>query len=211
MPAKRAVDKTRKGAPDLNAFFAFVFRMKHIARWSLMHNHFPESLAEHSLNVAMLSHALALIGNRYLGASHNAERAAALALYHDAEETITGDMPTPVKYFSGRLRSSYGEIEEAARRRLLEMLPPALCGDYRGFFEMQPEDKALWKLVKAADVLAALIKCIEEARAGNREFIRAEASTREKLAALSCPEAEKFCELFLPAFSLSLDELHGSL
>lgn len=195
----------------MNAFFAFVFRMKHIARWSLMHNHFPESLAEHTLNVAMLSHALALIGNRYLGASHNAERVSALALYHDAEETITGDMPTPVKYFSGQLRNSYGEIEAAARRQLLGMLPPELCGDYRSFFERQPEDEELWKLVKAADVLAALIKCIKETGAGNREFCRAETSTRQKLAALACPEAEKFCELFLPAFSLSLDELHGSL
>lgn len=176
-----------------------------------MHNHFPESIADHTLNVAMLAHGLALIGNRYLGASHNPERAAALALYHDAEETITGDMPTPVKYFSGRLRSSYSEIEEAARLQLLQMLPQELREDYQSFFVKSPEEDDLWRLVKAADVLSALVKCIVETDAGNAEFRHARKSTLEKLRLLDCPEAEKFCELFLPAFSLSLDELQGDL
>ena len=187
-------------------FFAMVNRMKLIDRWALMQNTTKENIAEHSHSVAVIAHALAVIGNRYYGKAYNAERAAVLALYHDTTEVITGDMPTPVKYYNEKIKNVYKEIEHTAGERLLAMLPEELKGEYTPFFEQQPEDADLWQLVKAADKLSALIKCIEETRMGNREFDIALHAQEETIAAMQLPEAQYFNEHFLKPYYLTLDE-----
>lgn len=151
-------------------FFAMVNRMKMIDRWALMQNTSKENIAEHSHSVAVIAHALALIGNKYYGKNYDENRAAVLALYHDTTEVITGDMPTPVKYYNDEIKSVYKDIEDVAGKRLIAMLPDDFKADYEPFFTHNEEDKPLWKLVKAADKISALIKCIEENRMGNKEF-----------------------------------------
>lgn len=187
-------------------FFAMVNRMKMIDRWALMHNTDKENIAEHSQSVAVLAHALALIGNREFGKSYNAERAALLALYHDTTEVITGDMPTPVKYYNEDIKTVYKSIEAKAGERLLAMLPEDYRSDYQPLFEPQEEDAALWQLVKAADKISALIKCIEETRMGNREFEMALHAQEQKIAAIDLPEVAYFSKHFLPAYYQTLDE-----
>ena len=173
-------------------FFAFVSRMKYINRWGLMRNTAQENLKEHSQSVAMLAHALGVINNLYFGGGVNPDRLAAVALYHDAEETITGDMTTPVKYFSSSLRAAFAEVETEAKETLLSMLPDEMSEVYRGLLYCGDERER--RLVKAADVLDAYIKCVEEAKSGNAEFAQAGAATLAKLHSLDCPEAEFFCE-----------------
>ncbi|MCR4563358.1 MAG: 5'-deoxynucleotidase [Clostridiales bacterium] len=190
-----------------NSFFAFSSRTKYINRWALMRNTEKESLAEHTLEVASLAHALAVIGNKRFNKNYNAERAAALALYHDTPEIITGDMPTPVKYNSDEMRREFKKIEDNACNRLLDMLPDDLRDEYSPFFFKKDEDEKLWLLVKAADKLSALIKCIEERKAGNAEFKMAEKSTKQLIKKLGCPECDVFLEEFLPAYELTLDQL----
>ena len=190
-----------------NSFFAFASRTKYINRWALMRNTEKESLAEHTLEVASLAHALAVIGNRRFGKSYNAERAAVLALYHDTPEIITGDMPTPVKYNSDEMRKEFAKIEDSACEKLLSMLPDDLKGDFSPMFFKEESDEELWALVKAADKLSALIKCIEERKAGNSEFKMAEKSTRQIIKKLGCPECNVFVEEFIPAYELTLDQL----
>ncbi len=180
--------------------------MKLIDRWALMHNSSKENIAEHSHTVAVLSHALALIGNKEFGKNYNAERAALLALYHDTTEVITGDMPTPVKYYNEEIKSVYKDIERAAGERLVGMLPEEYKGDFCPFFEKEEGDKELWKLVKAADKISALIKCVEETRTGNREFEIALKSQEEKIRNIDLPEVKYFCDTFLPAYYKTLDE-----
>ncbi|MCM1114029.1 MAG: 5'-deoxynucleotidase [Clostridium sp.] len=187
-------------------FFAMVNRMKLIDRWALMRNTSKENIAEHSHSVAVIAHALALIGNKKFDKSYNADRAAILALYHDTTEVITGDMPTPVKYYNDDIKNVYKDIEHIAGERLLEMLPEEFKEDYRPFFEVQENDKELWKLVKAADKISALIKCIEENRMGNREFEIALKSQEKKINSIEIPEVKYFTEHFLPAYYLTLDE-----
>lgn len=187
-------------------FFAMINRMKYIDRWALMRNADTENICEHSHQVAVISHALALIGNKKFGKKYNAERICLLALYHDATEVITGDMPTPVKYFNDDIKTAYKNIEKTASERLLDMLPQEFKEDYEPFFSKQEGDIELWKLVKAADKLSALIKCIEETRAGNKEFEKALASQRELIDEIDLPEVEYFTENFLPSFELTLDE-----
>lgn len=183
-------------------------RMKYIDRWALMRNSRPENVSEHSLEVALLAHALCLIGNRRLGKSLNADRAAAVGLYHDATEIITGDMPTPVKYFDSGIRAAYRRIEDDAAKKLLQRLPEDLREAYEGYLcPEKTEDAYLLRLVKAADKLSALIKCLEEEKTGNREFVMAEKAAREKLAQMELPEADIFLEEFLPAYAETLDEL----
>jgi len=190
-----------------NNFFAFTSRMKYINRWALMRNTNYENLAQHSGEVASLSFALAVIGNRRLNKSYNAERAAVLGLYHDTPEIITGDMPTPVKYCSSEMRKVFGVVEDDACRRLTNMLPDDLKPDYSPLFFHEESDRELWALVKAADKLSAYIKCIEERKAGNSEFDEAEKSVYEILRSLDCEEARIFVEEFIPAYSLPLDKL----
>ena len=187
-------------------FFAMVNRMKYIDRWALMPNANKENIAEHSHSVAVIAHALALIGNREFGKNYNPERAALLALYHDTTEVITGDMPTPVKYYNDEIKSVYKDIEETAGDRLLKMLPDDYKQDYVPLFHKSDEDKQLWKLVKAADKISALVKCIEENRMGNREFDIALKSQEQKIADIDMPEVKFFSEHFLKAYDLTLDE-----
>lgn len=188
-------------------FFAMISRMKFINRWSLMRNEHNENLCEHSFDVAGTAHALAVIGNRRFGKNYNAERCALLGLYHDAPETLTGDMPTPVKYYSEQVRSAYKTVEEYACSSLLAMLPEDLREDYIPLFIPQEGDEELWKLVKAADKISALVKCIEECRSGSGEFRTAAESTKAAIAKMNLPEADVFLREALPAYELTLDEL----
>ncbi len=190
-----------------NSFFAYLSRIKYINRWALMRNTTYETLSQHSYEVATLAHALAVIGNRRFGKNYDASRAALLGLYHDAAESITGDMPTPVKYFSTGLRSAFAEVEKSAGARLLSMLPEDMQADFDPLLDQKADDAALWRLVKAADKLSAYIKCIEERKAGNTEFREAEKSTKKLLEKLECPEAAVFLSEFLPAYELPLDKL----
>lgn len=193
----------------MHNYFAMMSRMKYIDRWALMRNTRAENLSEHSLEVAMLAHALAILGNTYLGKKLNAERAAVLGMYHDATEIITGDMPTPVKYSNPAIRRTYQEIEEKAGETLLSMLPEKMRTFYEGLYAKQEEDAYLWRLVKAADKLSAYIKCIEEEKSGNREFRCAGETTLGQLHALHVEEAELFLTYFMDAYGKNLDELTG--
>ena len=187
-------------------FFAMVNRMKYIDRWALMPNTQKENIAEHSHSVAVIAHALALIGKKEFGKNYDENRVAVLALYHDTTEVITGDMPTPVKYYNNDIKSVYKEIEAVAGQRLLSMLPDEYKADYEPLFEQSEEDRELWLLVKAADKISALIKCIEENRMGNREFDIALKAQEQKIAEIDIPEVKFFSEHFLKAYYLTLDE-----
>ena len=190
----------------MSNFFAMVNRMKLINRWSLMRNTAKENIAEHSHNVAVIAHALCTIGNTKFGKSYDSERCAVLALYHDLTEVITGDMPTPVKYYNSEIQDVYKDIENAAGERLLSMLPDEFKKDYQPFFEHKEEDKELWKMVKAADKIDALIKCIEESRMGNKEFEIAKEKQIQIVDEIDTDEVKYFINEFLPAYSLTLDE-----
>ena len=187
-------------------FFAMVNRMKYIDRWALMPNTQKENIAEHSHSVAVIAHALALIGKREFGKDYDENRVAVLALFHDTTEVITGDMPTPVKYYNDEIKSVYKKIEAVAGQRLLSMLPDEYKADYEPMFEHSEEDRELWLLVKAADKISALIKCIEENRMGNREFDIALKAQEQKIAEIDIPEVKYFSEHFLKSYYLTLDE-----
>ncbi len=189
-----------------SSFFAIVSRMKYIDRWALMRNTHSESLSEHSLDTAMIAHALAVIRNKRFGGNVNPERAALLAIFHDVPEVITGDMPTPVKYFSDEIRTAYAGVESAAEKRLLSLLPDDLRGEYHSLLTHEGEDAELLRIVKCADKLSALIKCLEEEKACNREFTAAKASTIKAIRAMGLPEGIEFLEKFIPPFELTLDD-----
>ncbi len=180
--------------------------MKHIARWGLMRNTQPENLQEHSYMVAVLAHGLALVRREILGLPADPDKAAAAALFHDAAELFTGDMPTPVKYFDPELRAAYRRVEEASEEQLLSLLPAPLQPAYRPLLTEHPDCETR-ALVHAADKLAAYVKCLEELRAGNREFAPAAKQTMEKLQAMDRPEVAWFLEHCVPSFGLTLDEL----
>lgn len=190
-----------------NSFYALIFRQKYIKRWGLMRNLRDESLAEHACDTAILTHALAAIGNRYLDKHYDTERAVTLALFHDTGEVYTGDLPTPIKYYSAEMRDNYKTIEKNAVEALLCHLPEELVPEYRPL--LLGDSDPLYRLVKAADKLSALIKCIEEEKSGNSEFSAAKASTLAAIEALQCEEADYFVKHFLPAFSLTLDEMQS--
>lgn len=185
-------------------FYAMLFRMKYIDRWALMRNTRKETLAEHTLETAFIAHALAVIHNKRFGGNVDPEKAAVLALFHDAPEIITGDLPTPVKYYNSDIKNIYKEIESAASDRLLELLPDDLRPEFDGLFN--PADPELCRIVKAADKLSALIKCRDELSLGNRDFSAAERSTLQSVKELDFPAANVFLEEFLDSFSLPLDE-----
>ncbi len=191
----------------MSHFFAYLSRMKFIKRWGLMYNTHPENIQEHSLRVALIAHALAIIRNRVFGGRVDPERTAALALYHDASEVLTGDLPAPIKYFNPEIRQASKNVETAAARRLLQMLPQELREDYESFFFSPEADREHQALVKAADKLCAYMKCLEEVSAGNREFSQAEKTLRASVEALGLPEVGYFLETFIPSFRLTLDEL----
>ena len=186
-------------------FFAYISRMRFIQRWALMRNTAPENVQEHSHQVAVLAHALAVIRNEKFGGHTDAGAVAAAALYHDASEIITGDMPTPIKYYNPAIRSAYQEVEAVANQRLVSMLPEELQPAYREILEEY--DQETRQLVKAADKLSAYIKCVEEVKAGNGEFREAAAQTRKALESYGLPEVAYFLETFMDSFSLTLDEL----
>ena len=188
-------------------FYAFLSRMKYINRWSLMRNTSCDTLSQHSHEVAAVAYALCVIGNKRYGRNYNAERAALLGLYHDMPEIITGDLPTPVKYFNPEIKEAYKKVEAVASEKLLATLPEDLRDAFDFLFIENESDKELWKIVKAADKLSALIKCIEERKAGNMEFAKAEASTLDSINEMNMPEAEDFIKDFLPAYELTLDQL----
>lgn len=190
----------------MKQFFAMFSRMKYINRWALMKNTREENLSEHSSDVAAIAHAIAVLKNLRFGGNVNADRAAVLGLYHDMPEIITGDMPTPVKYHSQNLRSAFLEVENEACERLLSMLPDDMKQSFCPFFFKEEGDEYLWKIVKAADKISALIKCIEEEKSGNREFSHALESTKKSIEKMNLPEADAFLDEFIEAFSLSLDE-----
>ncbi len=185
-------------------FFAILSRMRDVRRWALMQNTRSENLSEHTLDVCYLTHLLITLHNRRFGGDLDAGRAIQYALYHDCTEILTGDLPTPVKYYSPALRTAYADLEEQARERLLSMLPEDLREEYRESFEIDP---AYRPYLKAADRLSALIKCVEERRQGNGEFRSAEESTRALLTEMGLPEVTVFLEEYLPAYLLTLDEL----
>ena len=192
---------------DTYSFFAMMARMKYIERWSLMRSTSPENISEHSLEVAMIAHALAIIGNKRLHKNYQAEHIALLGMYHDCTEIITGDMPTPIKYQNPDIQSAYKQIEKAAAFRLLNMLPVDLREEYEAYLIDSKQSSSERQLLKAADKLSALIKCIEEENAGNQEFRSAKKAITRAIHELNCEEAEIFMQEFLPAYELTLDEL----
>ena len=193
-------------------FFAFIFRMKYINRWALMRNTRDENVSEHSLEVSVIAHALALIQKNRLGnQAINPEKVALYALYHDASEILTGDMPTPVKYFNQSINSAYKELEHKASRSILNMLPDYLINDYKDIFAARPEDKEIWDTIKAADKISAYIKCIDEENSGNKEFNNAKNATLKALKVMNRKDVEIFLEEFVDGFSLTLDEVGSSL
>ena len=189
-----------------NNFFAAISRMKYINRWALMRNTIQENLSEHSLETAYIAHVLAVMRNKRHRGNISPERCALLAMYHDCTEIITGDLPTPIKYYNPEIRDAYGEIEENAKNKLLSYLPDDLKDEYEPLFVPTEKEMELWKLVKAADKISALIKCLDERNMGNNDFKKAEASTLEAIKKLDCDEANEFLEEFLPAYGLTLDE-----
>ena len=189
-------------------FFAMMSRMKYIERWALMRNSEKENISEHSMEVAMIAHALAVISNVRLGNHLNVEKAALIGLYHDCTEIITGDMPTPIKYYNEDIKTAFKEVERVAANKLLSMLPEDMRPYYDDLFFKEQEDAYLWKLEKAADKLSALIKCIEEEKAGNTEFSSAYQSLLENIKKMKLKEVDIFLEEFLPSYQKTLDELH---
>lgn len=192
----------------MSHFFAYLARMKFIQRWGLMRNTRPENIQEHSLQVAMIAHGLALIKNRLFEGTVNPERVATLALYHDVSEVITGDLATPIKYFNPKIKTAYNEIEVVAKKKLFNMLPEAFKEDYQELLFLSEKDHDHWQLVKAADKICAYLKCVEELKAGNQEFSRAERAVRAEIARLDLPELDYFMDKYVPSFSLTLDELN---
>ena len=187
-------------------FYALMGRMRFITRWGLMRNSFSENIQEHSHQVAVLAHALALIRRDILHLpTPDPDRCAVAALYHDATEILTGDLPTPIKYHNGNIKQAYKQVERIAGDQLLNMLPPALRESYADY--IHESDAALEPIVKAADKLSAHIKCLEEQKAGNREFDNAAAQTYRAMMAMDRPELNWFVDNCLGAFSRSLDEL----
>ena len=186
-------------------FFAYISRMRYIGRWSLMRNALPENIQEHSHMVAVIAHALAVIRRDICGIPCDPDRCASVALFHDSSEILTGDLPTPIKYYNPDIRDAYKQVEAIACRKLAGMLPEKLRDLYADL--LTPADPQVEELVKAADKLSAHIKCLEEEKAGNHEFCAAARQTRQALEDMHLPEVDLFLEEFLPSFRLTLDEL----
>lgn len=189
------------------SFFAMMARMKYIERWALMRNSTRENISEHSLEVAMLAHGLAVIANEKCSQALDPNEVALMGIYHDANEIMTGDMPTPVKYFDEDIMEAYKRVEDVASHTLVEKLPDYMKKYYKPLFIQKDENLYEWRLVKAADKLSALIKCIQELRSGNLEFQTALETTKKALEGMGMTEVEIFMKEFLPAYDRTLDEL----
>ncbi len=192
-------------------FYAYLSRMKYINRWGLMRNTVTENIQEHSLQVAMLAHGLTLIYNRLRKEGEpelSPERACVYGVFHDANEIITGDLPTPIKYFNPAIKENYHQIEDISKEKLLSMLPEEMTDTYKNILFYEDEDALYFPIVKAADRLSAYIKCEEEVKAGNGEFVKARESVLESLRGMKLPALDYFMEHFMDAFSLTLDELN---
>lgn len=183
-------------------FYAMISRMKNIYRWGLMRNNRAENLSEHSLEVAIIAHALCIIKNKRLGGNLDANKIAVASMFHDTSEIITGDMPTPIKYYNPEIKNVYKDIESIAEDKLLSMLPEDLREDYIPLYKVTAEEKGI---IKAADKISAYIKCIEETESGNKEFNKALIATRKAIEDMKLQEADIFMEEFIPSFSLPLD------
>lgn len=189
-----------------NNFFAYISRMRYIERWSLMRNSLPENIQEHSHMVAVIAHALGVIRRDVFALPCDPNECAAAALYHDSSEILTGDLPTPIKYYNSDIQNAYKQVEALASEKLLHTLPHELRASFESLLTGEVQER-VHDIVKAADKLSAYIKCIEERKAGNNEFLSAEAQTRQLLEQSSMPEVRYFMEKFIPAFELTLDEL----
>ena len=188
-------------------FFAHLSRLKLINRWPLMRNVRTENVSEHSLQVAFVAHALAIIKNKRFNGNVNPERIALLAMYHDASEVLTGDLPTPTKYYNPQITSEYKKIEKIAQNKLINMLPKELQEDFRSLIDDDYYNESEKNIVKQADALCAYLKTIEELSAGNNEFKLAEQRLKKTLSERNSPEMDYFLDIFVPSFSLSLDEI----
>lgn len=189
-------------------FYAYIDRMKYIRRWQLMRSQRDENIMEHSQSVAMLAHALAVIRNKVFGGNVNVEKTVLYAMYHEISEVLTGDLPTPIKYYNRTIHNAYKDLERSAAEKMADMLPEELKGELSPCI-LADEESEEYQLVKAADRLSAYIKCLEELRSSNGEFEKAKKSIEDDLHARSMPEVEYFFEHFVPSFSLTLDELEG--
>lgn len=187
-------------------FFAYLNRMKYIERWSLMHSNIKENIMEHSLSVSLLAHALAIIENEVFNGSIDEYKTLAYAVYHEASEVITGDLPTPIKYFNADINGAYKELENYANEKLIKNLPDVLANRYKEFifFDINTIE---YKIVKAADKLAAYIKCIEELKGGNLEFKKAKQTIEKDIENIKLPSLKYFMEKFIKTYELTLDEL----
>ncbi|MBQ7924390.1 MAG: 5'-deoxynucleotidase [Clostridia bacterium] len=189
-------------------FYAYMDRMKYIKRWQLMRSEREENIMEHSQSVTLLSHALAIIHNEVFGGKADILKTVLYATYHETSEVMTGDLPTPIKYYNRSIHGAYKELEKAACEKMVDMLPQEMQ-DGIAPYVLADEDSVEYKLVKAADRLSAYIKCLEELRSGNSEFSKAKKSIEEDLRNRNMPEVDYFFEHFIPSFSLTLDELEG--
>ena len=187
-------------------FYAYLNRMKDIKRWSLMHSIREENIMEHSQAVAVIAHALGLINNKILGGSADVNKIVLLAQYHEVGEVITGDLPTPIKYFNPEIRTAYKDLEKTACERILDMLPEELKDEYEKYI-LPDESTYEYKLVKGADRLAAYLKCVEEVKLGNSEFKKAKATIIKDITKMALPEVDYYLKNFAPAYELTLDEL----
>ena len=186
-------------------FFAVMSRMKYINRWGLMRNTRNENLSEHCLDTALFAHAIVTIDKNCFAGKLNPERAAMLALYHDSSEIITGDMPTPVKYYNEQIRTAYQMAEDSAKQKLISCLPEQVAEDIAPLIDVKGQDEAYLPFIKAADKISALVKCIEERTMGNTEFVDAEKATLKSIKALKIPAVDEFLSLFIDAYSKTLD------
>lgn len=187
-------------------FYAYLGRMKYIERWSLMYSTVKENIMEHSEQVAQIAHALAMINNKIFGGDANAEKCVTLAVFHECSEVITGDLPTPIKYYNNEIKVAYKDLEAVSNKKLLSMLPEEFKFEYEKI--ISPDESTIeYKLSKSADKLSAYIKCLEELKSGNKEFQKAEKSIKKELESSPIPEVKYFMENFIPGFKKTLDEL----
>ncbi len=190
----------------MSHFFAYISRMKYIKRWGLMRSSREENVQEHSLQVAMFAHCLALIENKRYGGKLDPQHVMAIAAYHETGEVITGDLVTPIKYYNPAITKAYKDVEKVAEETMITMLPKEFQGEFRAL--IQPKDEYEKKIVKAADTLAAYAKCIEELKTGNVEFAKAKETVLHKLHEMNMPCVEDFLKEFMPSFEVTLDELN---